>query len=59
MDYLSYLIENDIRLGSRKPLKIGRNSVSLSHLMLFDDLIFMGEVSLTNCSVIIQVIQKF
>lgn len=53
IDNLSYLIENEFWFGKWKPLKLGRNSASLSHLMFTHDLILIGETSMSNYSVII------
>lgn len=45
--------------GDWNPLKFGREGPSISHLMFADDIILIAEVSSTNASNIMQVLNHF
>lgn len=52
MDYLSFFIEEEVRKGRWKQLKLGKNNLVISHLLFAHDLILIGETTFTNCEVI-------
>lgn len=59
LERLSHCIADAVNDGSWQPLKFGRGSPSMSHLMFADDIILISEASLTCVQKIMEILQRF
>lgn len=58
MERLSHMIEDKVRYGSWKPLKITKD-INISHLLYADDVFIFGKASTHNLSTILQTLHDF
>jgi ribonuclease HI len=59
MEYLSYLIDDEVSQGNWKGVKTSRNGPTFTHLFFADDLILFAKATRRNCDSINKVLKLF
>jgi hypothetical protein len=59
MDKLSHLNCHVVNQGEWKPIKVGRNGPSVSHLMFDDDLLLFGQATVLQMQCVMRILDEF